>query len=239
MTAAPVNFAEGSTIAGPTAQDVTAQPVIADRVTAGPVIADQVPVPVRHRRRGEALERAIHAAVFAELAEVGYAAFTIESVAARAHSGKASIYRRWPTKQDLVLDAFCGKFGETMQLIEGSLDDDTATRDVLLQMGRRMCEVSAEATEAIRVAAGEMSRDAELSAALDERVNCPKRELLLQVLRRGVERGEVRPEAACEMFTEVLPAMIMFKLILQNQAVSDDALISIVDDILMPLLRPA
>jgi AcrR family transcriptional regulator len=224
MTAAPVNFAEGATTEG---------------VTAEPMPAEQIPVPVRHRRRGEALERAIHAAVFTELAEVGYAAFTIESVASRSHTGKASIYRRWPTKQDLVLDAFCGKFGETMQLIEGSLDDDTTTRDVLLQMGRRMCEVSAEATEAIRVAAGEMSRDAELSAALDEQVNCPKRELLLQVLQRGVERGEVRPEAACEMFTEILPAMIMFKLILQNRAVSDDALIHIVDDILMPLLRTA
>jgi AcrR family transcriptional regulator len=219
MTAAPVNFAEG--------------------VTAEPMLAGQVPVPVRHRRRGEALERAIHAAVFTELAEVGYAAFTIESVASRAHTGKASIYRRWPTKQELVLEAFCGKFGETMQLIEGSLDDDTTTRDVLLQMGRRMCEVSAEATEAIRVAAGEMSRDAELSAALDERVNCPKREMMLNVLQRGVERGEVRAEAACEMFAEILPAMIMFKLILQNQAVSDDALVNIVDDILMPLLRPA
>jgi AcrR family transcriptional regulator len=223
MTAARVNFADG----------VTTEPV-----TTEPVIAEQVAVPVRHRRRGETLERAIHAAVFAELAEVGYAAFTIESVASRAHTGKASIYRRWPTKQELVLDAFCGKFGETMQLIEGSLDDDTTTRDVMLQMGRRMCEVAADASEAIRVAAGEMSRDAELSAALDEQVNCPKRELLLQVLQRGVERGEVRPEAACEMIAEVMPAMIMFKLILQNQVVSDDALVRIVDDILMPLLRP-
>src|SRR6266536_2355516 len=214
MTAAPVNFAE-------------------------PVTADQTPAPVRHRRRGEALEQAIHAAVFKELAEVGYGAFTIESVASRAHTGKASIYRRWPTKQDLVLDAFCGKFGETMQLIEGSLDDDTTTRDVLLNMGRRICEVAADSSEAIRVAAGEMSRDAELSAALDAQVNCPKRELMLNVLQRGVERGEVRPEAACEMFAEILPAMIMFKLILQNQAVSDDALVSIVDDILIPLLRPA
>jgi AcrR family transcriptional regulator len=223
MTAARVNFADG----------VTTEPM-----TTEPVIAEQVAVPVRHRRRGETLERAIHAAVFAELAEVGYAAFTIESVASRAHTGKASIYRRWPTKQELVLDAFCGKFGETMQLIEGSLDDDTTTRDVMLQMGRRMCEVAADASEAIRVAAGEMSRDAELSAALDEQVNCPKRELLLQVLQRGVERGEVRPEAACEMIAEVMPAMIMFKLILQNQVVSDDALVRIVDDILMPLLRP-
>jgi AcrR family transcriptional regulator len=223
MTAARVNFADG----------VTTEPV-----TTEPVIAEQVAVPVRHRRRGETLERAIHAAVFAELAEVGYAAFTIESVASRAHTGKASIYRRWPTKQELVLDAFCGKFGETMQLIEGSLDDDTTTRDVKLQMGRRMSEEAADASEAIRVAAGEMSRDAELSAALVEQVNCPKRELLLQVLQRGVERGEVRPEAACEMIAEVMPAMIMFKLILQNQVVSDDALVRIVDDILMPLLRP-
>jgi AcrR family transcriptional regulator len=215
MIGAPVNFAE---------------PVTAEQVAA--------PSPVRHRRRGEALERAIHAAVFAELAEVGYAAFTIESVASRARTGKASIYRRWPTKQDLVLDAFCGKFGHTMQLIEGSLDDDTSTRDLMFQMGRRMCEVAGGASEAIRAAAGEMSRDAELSAALDEQVNCPKRAILLKVLQRGVERGEVRPDAACEMVADVLPAMIMFKLILENQVVSETMLIGIVDDIVMPLLRP-
>lgn len=57
------------------------------------------------RRRGPELERAILDAVVAELAEVGYAALTIESVAARARAGKVSIYKRWPNKPALVVAA--------------------------------------------------------------------------------------------------------------------------------------
>ena len=60
---------------------------------------------VVRRRRGAALEDAILAAAYVELATVGYGAFSVEAVAARARTGKASIYRRWPTKQELVLDA--------------------------------------------------------------------------------------------------------------------------------------
>jgi AcrR family transcriptional regulator len=219
MTAAPVNFAQR----------------VKDR--APECVAGAKPV--RHRRRGAALEDAIHDAVFDELAEIGYAAFTIESVAARAHTGKASIYRRWPTKQELVLDAFCAKFGESLDLLAGSLDERTTTRDVLLQVARRMCAVAAKAGEAIRAAACEMSRDAALAAAMDEQVNDPKREMLLTVLKRGVERGEVRPQAACDLIADVLPAMITFRLILENRPVTDDHLVRVIDDVVMPLVRPA
>src|SRR5690348_12742634 len=58
---------------------------------------------IARRRRGAALEDAIRQAAFDELSEVGYATFSVESVAERARTGKASIYRRWPTKQALVL----------------------------------------------------------------------------------------------------------------------------------------
>lgn len=57
------------------------------------------------RRRGAELERAILEATTAELAEVGYAALTVDAVAARARAGKVSIYRRWPTKAALVVAA--------------------------------------------------------------------------------------------------------------------------------------
>src|SRR4051795_887806 len=59
---------------------------------------------VETRRRGPALLGAIHTAVLDELADFGYAGLSIERVAERARTGKASIYRRWPTRLDLVLD---------------------------------------------------------------------------------------------------------------------------------------
>ena len=221
MTAAPVNFAQGVRDHAPDSQPAVPA------------------VPRGQRRRGVTLERAIHAAVIDELAEVGYVGFTIESVAARAHTGKASIYRRWPTKQHLVIDSYCAKFGETFDLIEGCLGDTTTTRDALVQVGRRMVQVVGDAGEAFRAAACEISRDAEFAAELEQQVNCPKRAAMLQLLRRGVARGEVRPDAACELYGEVLPAMITSRLIVQNLPIADDYLVRIVDDVVMPLLCPA
>jgi AcrR family transcriptional regulator len=215
LTAAPTVFSEGDTD-----QDVGCEDGI------------------RHRRRGSTLERAIHDAVFTELLEVGYAGFTIESVAARAHTGKASIYRRWPTKQQLVIQAFCAKFGDSFNLLDCTIDEAVTTRDALFQVGSRMTEMLSEAGEALRATACEISRDADLAAALEEQVGCPKRQVLVALLERGVSRGEVRPEAACELFAEVLPSMITTRLIVQNRPVEDAYLTSVVDNIVMPLLRP-
>ena len=64
-------------------------------------MAEQTKV-VRSRRRGRALERALDEATLAELTAVGYAGLTMEGIAARAHTGKAALYRRWSTKQALV-----------------------------------------------------------------------------------------------------------------------------------------
>ena len=58
----------------------------------------------RSRRRGEALERALYEATLAELSDVGYGGLTMEGIAARAHTGKAALYRRWGSKQELVHD---------------------------------------------------------------------------------------------------------------------------------------
>src|ERR1700683_367731 len=59
----------------------------------------------RQRRRGEELEAALLEAAWAELVEVGFARLAMESVAARAETGGAVLFRRWPRKDDLVLDA--------------------------------------------------------------------------------------------------------------------------------------
>ena len=66
----------------------------------------------RQRRRGEELEAALLEAAWQELVEVGFARLTMESVAVRAKTGVAVLYRRWPNKDDLVLAAI-GHYGTT------------------------------------------------------------------------------------------------------------------------------
>lgn len=63
----------------------------------------QASEPVRRRRHGEQLESAILGAGWDELVEVGYARLTMGSIAARAHTSEAVLYRRWPNKDQLVL----------------------------------------------------------------------------------------------------------------------------------------
>jgi AcrR family transcriptional regulator len=206
------------------------------------VSAERVDCSLTHapgtRRRGSVLEDAIHAAVFDELAGVGYAAFTIESVAARAKTGKASIYRRWPTKQSLVLDAFCTRFGGPDDILASLTDDTLTTRDLLVKVGSGVCQMSGEAGEVMRAVACEVNRDAGLKAAVEEQVHRPKQAALQAVLERGVARGEVRTEAATDLYGDVLPAMLTYQAILLNRPMTQEAVAKIVDQIVMPLLAP-
>lgn len=193
----------------------------------------------RQRKRGAALEDAIHDAVFAELAEVGYLGFTIEAVAIRARTGKASIYRRWATKADLVMDAFIARFGGPEDINELLLDDVASTRDLLVRLATHICDLSDEAAEVIRAVACEATRDPDLAKAVEEKVYRPKQAAFVRLLQRGVGRGEVKPEAACGLFAEVLPAMLTYRMILNNQPVTEQDAVEIVDHAVMPLISPA
>src|SRR5690349_8891707 len=104
------------------------------------------------RKRGTALEDAIREAAYAELTEVGYTAFSVEGVAARARTGKASIYRRWPTKQELVTDALCAELPTPAQCgLDFVLDDTITTADALRNVARNIARViTSPAGDAIR-----------------------------------------------------------------------------------------
>lgn len=194
----------------------------------------------RQRKRGAALEDAIHDAVFAELAAVGYAAFTIEAVAARAQTGKASIYRRWETKQNLVVDAFVARFGGPDDISTELLaDGEASTRDLLVRLATRICQVSDEAGEVIRAVACEATRDEALAAAVEQKVHRPKHAAFVELLRRGAARGEVRPEAVCGLYADVLPALLMYRMVLNNQPVTEQEAAEMVDCAVMPLIAAA
>jgi AcrR family transcriptional regulator len=192
------------------------------------------------RRRGEALDSAIRDAASAELAEVGYAAFSMESVAARARTGKASIYRRFSDKQALALYAMdCGFPQLPPGDITAYVGPDASTRDAVLAILRRIAESMAGIGGAImRATSAEAARDAEFAALIDERIVAPRRARMLELLSRGVERGEVRPSALTTQVAEVGPVLVIHTVLTEGRAPTDDELVSLVDGILMPMLRP-
>ena len=86
------------------------------------------------RRRGEILERAIYDATLAELREVGYLNLSMERVAQRARTGNASLYRRWASRAELVIDAVSSVVPE-----RDELPDTGSVRGDLLALLRQTC----------------------------------------------------------------------------------------------------
>lgn len=193
---------------------------------------------VQHRRRGATLEDAILKATYAELSEVGYTAFSVESVAARAQTGKASIYRRWPSKQLLVMDALCQWLPTPEQCgLDRMWDESMTTEDALRQIAQSICGVlKSPAGRAMRAIKCEALGDPELARAIDERFQAPRRAALLGLLQRGVERGEVRPEAVSPLIADVLPAVLTHRVLLQGEQIEESDVTDIVEQILIPLV---
>ena len=195
--------------------------------------------PTLRRKRGVALEDAILEAAFAELTEVGLTAFTVEGVAARARTGKASIYRRWPCKNDLVLDALCEGLPTPEQCgMPSNIDDEVTTEAALRSVATAIAQVmSSPAGDAIRAVKCEAAADPQLARAVDERFQAPRRLALMGLLRRGVERGEVRPDAVSPLVADVLPAVLFHRLVLQREPLTERDVAAVVDEVLLPLIR--
>jgi len=193
------------------------------------------------RRRGAQLEDAILAAAYDELVEVGYTAFSVEGVAARAGTGKASIYRRWPTKQHLVTDALLSQLPTPVQcgvsFSADALPDSVTTVDALRRIATNIAQVMASpAGDAMRAVKCEALADPDLARLVDERFQEPRRQAMLALLRRGVERGEVRPEAVTELVADLLPAVLSFRVLMQRERITRRDVAAIIEQIIIPLV---
>jgi AcrR family transcriptional regulator len=185
------------------------------------------------RRRGQALRKAIFDATLEQLQAVGYAKLTMEGIAAAAGTGKAALYRRWTGRDDLVTEALLDVLPDPTEIL---LTDNP--RDDILALIRCLSETAALSQDAaFLVAKMEPGLDSGLTRLVKSRVMNPCGELLLQVLRRGIEAGQLKPSAANVRIANVGPAMIVHHVVTIGHEVPDEYVTSIVDDVIMPLIR--
>lgn len=187
--------------------------------------------PSAHRRRGDELIGAIRAATLAELVEHGWAGLTVEGVADRAGVGKASIYRRWPGKLELALDAIDQVLPD---LVESP--DTGSIRGDLIAMLRTFSTAMNGPCGALMRSAGDPDAD-ELRQAVEERLVAPRRNRMLEVMRRAIARGEIRGDAARPRIAEVGP-MLLHAELMRHGRVGDRTIVGLVDEVLLPMLRP-
>jgi AcrR family transcriptional regulator len=191
-------------------------------------------MPARTRRRGEALQHAIHGAALDELADAGYAALTMDGIARRAQTGKAALYRRWPGKRELVLDALLGVLPDP-----GEVASSASVRDELLATLTIMADTVAGRSRfpSLDVLL-EVLRVPELRDAFASRVIEPRLRIVHGILRRGAERGEIDPARISTLVARTGPALVIETFLLTGAPPPGDELARIVDTIVMPLLSP-
>ncbi len=158
------------------------------------------------RPRSEEADRAIIDAALDTFAESGAGGLCIEAVAARAGVGKSTIYRRWPGKEDLLVDALAA--------LKSPLPEPRgqSVRDDLVALLRVMREDFADPrrVRATALLHGEGTKYPRLLQRFTDSVVEPRREVFRNVLRRGIETGELRPgidiETALFMMTGAIQA---------------------------------
>jgi AcrR family transcriptional regulator len=186
----------------------------------------------RSRRRGTVLEDAILQAAWDELAAVGYADLTMENVAARANTSKAVLYRRWPSRAELVIAAM-QRHGP---MLSGAVPDTGSLRgDVLALLDGVSRGVAAVGLDTILGLMAEVFQNAQLSSFLQARQ--AGLEAMTTILERAVERGEVRPEKLTPRIVSLPVDLVRHELFATRSAVPDKVLAEIVDEIFLPLVR--
>jgi AcrR family transcriptional regulator len=181
-----------------------------------------------HTRDGEILQAAVDV-----LAETGYDGMTIDMVAARAKAGKATVYRRWSSKADLVIDAVaCMKSADVDQ---ATLPDTGTLRGDLVAMIKPHRIEDGE--RKLRVMAGLMSMLATepgLSDAVNDAIVEPRASVNRLFMRRAIERGEIAADTDVDTLALVTPSMVSYRVLMQRKPVDRAFLISLIDGVLLP-----
>ncbi len=168
------------------------------------------------RPRSEVAHQAILDATLELLSEVGFSALTVEGVAGRAGVGKATIYRRWPSKLPLVVDAF-GQLPAFEDADTGSLEGD------LKAMLRQYLEnfLTTPLATVYPSLAAERSHNPELGQLMDPLLK-GRRRPLDAAFRRGLERGELARNVDIEMASDLIVGPIAVRLFFRGTTIHPD-----------------
>lgn len=190
--------------------------------------------PTRSRRRGAVLEHALCLAAVAELAEVGYAGLTMEGVAARAKTGKAAVYRRWPNKHALTLDALRHVLPPAPEF-----DPRISARENLRRAFITLCGILAGETPfpGLPIAVGLLG-DPDLRATFADAVVAPRLRTIASILDRAELTGEIAAGTRAPLAAHVGPALIMHTFLLTGAPPTAADITRIVDTVLPVTPQP-
>lgn len=188
------------------------------------------------RRRDDTLDTRIIEAAIEVLAKTGFDSMTMDMVAGKAKAGKATVYRRWSSKAELVRDALIWMSRSSVEL--DRLPETGTLRGDLLSV---LKPYSLEHSERkLRVMAGLGSFFSEHQTLAEEAtagIFVPMTDVNRSIMQRAVERGEISADADIETACQVIISMIFYRTVGQNQSFDKDSYAVLLDNILLPALK--
>ncbi|GGW47734.1 TetR/AcrR family transcriptional regulator [Streptomyces caelestis] len=191
------------------------------------------PEPVGSSRRSKITperEQEFFDAVLEQLRECGYDSVTMEGIAASTRCSKSTLYRQWKTKPQFVAAAL-RSHRRTRRIDTGSLAGD------LREAARAAGELSGRDTKLLQALAHAAPQDAELQRALREALVEPEIAALKEIIRRGVERGEVPADhPALEYIPAQMYGVLRIRPVLEGADADPDYLVRFVEAAVLPAL---
>ncbi len=169
------------------------------------------------RPRSEQLHQAMLKAALDLVLEVGFRSVSIEGIAAKSGVGKTTLYRRWPNKAAVVMEAFIGLLGPASRFP----DHAQATERLRLQMQITAKAFRGRVGALVRALMAEAQYDPELAKAFRENWTIPRRKLVSEILVEAVRQGGVRADIDMEAAIDAFYAPIYYRLQMGTGTISE------------------
>ena len=188
---------------------------------------------LKTRRGGRSLDSsrdlALREAALAVLAEVGYDRLTMDAVAARARAGKTTIYRRWQSKAELVVDALSNLKGDH------DIPDTGSLRQDLYAIAQAMTSPENHIGALTVGIVNALARDAELRRVFREKFIVPRTAGFRIVFERAVARGEMPAGRDLDLLARLFPALGLQQLVMSGELPDARSACHLMDEVVYPL----
>jgi AcrR family transcriptional regulator len=185
------------------------------------------------RPRDHARDEAIHEAALEVLSEVGYDRTTVEAIASRAQVSKATIYRRYKNKQELLMAAM----GEHAACSLPQINTGSLRGDLIELISEHVKALKGPDGELLMALLSSAHRDPELGKLLPQNKPIINDSTSVQIFERALARKEISASANLEFLGEVVPAIFSHRLFITHQSVNRKFIEHLVDDLLIPALN--
>jgi AcrR family transcriptional regulator len=179
---------------------------------------DVIHTPKGGRPRSEQLHQAMLKAALDLVLEIGFRGVSIEGIAAKTGVGKTTLYRRWPNKAAVVMEAFMGLLGPASRFPE----NERSTERLRLQMHITAKAFRGRVGALVKALMAEAQFDTELAKSFKENWTLPRRKLVYEVLEEAIRQGEVRADIDIEAGIDAFYAPIYYRLHMGTGPISEE-----------------